>query len=96
MSRLPQCIAFISSGLKGGGSVLVHCVAGYSRSPAVRSLYVPLIFQGFHAPGNDGEQQVVAAYLMATEGLSVTEALASIEQRRSVQPNAGFMCVTPA
>ena len=32
---LPQCLAFVESGLRDGGAVLVHCASGVSRSVSV-------------------------------------------------------------
>ncbi|CAL1607116.1 unnamed protein product [Knipowitschia caucasica] len=37
---IPQALAFIDSALASGGSVLVHCAAGISRSPALTVAYV--------------------------------------------------------
>ena len=61
-------LPFISAARSGGGGVLVHCVAGKSRSATV-----------------------VAAWLMATEGKSATEALADLKERHErTDPNRGF------
>jgi len=35
LSHIPSCIDFITSALSAGGSVLVHCAAGVSRSATV-------------------------------------------------------------
>jgi len=35
LSHLPSCLQFMSTALAGGGSVLVHCAAGVSRSATV-------------------------------------------------------------
>ena len=36
LSHLPEAVDFISAALEGGGSCLVHCMAGVSRSATVR------------------------------------------------------------
>ena len=61
-------LPFISAARAGGGGVLVHCIAGKSRSATV-----------------------VAAWLMATENLSATEAIADLKGRHErTDPNRGF------
>lgn len=35
LKHLPDAVAFIEKGLSSGGSVLVHCMAGVSRSTTV-------------------------------------------------------------
>lgn len=59
---------FIAAGLAGGHGVLVHCMAGASRSASL-----------------------VTAYLMKTEHLSASAALAAVAKWRPiVDPNPGF------
>ncbi|KAJ3170043.1 phosphatase [Irineochytrium annulatum] len=40
LDHLPDCIAFISAAIDGGGVCLVHCQAGVSRSAAVVVAYM--------------------------------------------------------
>jgi predicted protein tyrosine phosphatase len=35
LSHLPACVTFIDDAIKSGGRVLVHCMAGVSRSVSV-------------------------------------------------------------
>ncbi|KAJ1760358.1 tyrosine protein phosphatase yvh1 [Coemansia sp. RSA 1591] len=65
----PQTNRFIGHALKEGGRVLVHCMAGQSRSAAA-----------------------AAAYLMQTQQLTSTQALAALKERRpQIHPNEGFL-----
>ena len=36
LSHLPEAVDFVSNAIAGGGTCLVHCMAGVSRSPTVR------------------------------------------------------------
>eukprot|EP00897_Mesotaenium_endlicherianum_P002562 jgi/Mesen1/2333/ME000155S01426 len=68
LDSLPLCIDFIQKGRRGGG-VLVHCLAGVSRSAAVAT-----------------------AYLMKSEQLSLSEALAAVRAEvPGIAPNRGFL-----
>jgi hypothetical protein len=40
LSCIPACNIFIEAGLEGGGSVLVHCTGGRSRSAAILTAYL--------------------------------------------------------
>lgn len=66
--HLPAALAFIEEGRRAGG-VLVHCLAGQSRSAAL-----------------------IAAHLVAGEGLTLSDALRVLRTARPcAAPNAGFM-----
>lgn len=65
----PKTNEFIQANLHKNRNVLVHCMAGVSRSVTV-----------------------VAAYLMAVEGMQMEEALRLIRSRRPIAgPNHGFL-----
>jgi predicted protein tyrosine phosphatase len=67
--QLVQATGFIANSVKGGGTVLVHCSAGASRSASL-----------------------VLGYLVATEQLTVEDALQQLRAIRSVvDPNCGFL-----
>ncbi|KAJ7989976.1 hypothetical protein DPEC_G00310070 [Dallia pectoralis] len=40
LSHIPEALRFIDGAMSSGGSVLVHCAAGISRSPAVAVAYI--------------------------------------------------------
>ncbi|XP_004508378.1 dual specificity protein phosphatase 1 isoform X2 [Cicer arietinum] len=65
-----ECFDFIDEAKRNGGSVLVHCFAGRSRSVTI-----------------------IVAYLMKTCGMSLSEALQHVKDRRpQAAPNRGFIC----
>ncbi|KAF5741202.1 hypothetical protein HS088_TW10G00197 [Tripterygium wilfordii] len=64
-----ECFSFVDEAKEKGGSVLVHCFVGRSRSVSI-----------------------VVAYLMKKHGMSVSEALEYVRNRRpEAAPNSGFI-----
>ena len=53
LRHVPRCAAFIDGVLEEGGKVLVHCVAGRVRAPAIAAAYLMLRAKGDDA-GPDG------------------------------------------
>ena len=43
LEELPAAFAFITGSLEGGGSVLIHCFAGHSRSVTVAAAYLIVV-----------------------------------------------------
>ncbi|KAI0087434.1 protein-tyrosine phosphatase-like protein [Irpex rosettiformis] len=69
LKHLVTCVTFVQAELDKGRGVLVHCVAGISRSASI-----------------------VAAYLMYSHNLTLTDALNLIrESRPDIDPNPGFL-----
>ncbi|WZY72858.1 hypothetical protein YC2023_005098 [Brassica napus] len=76
-----ECIHFIDEAKKQGGSVLVHCFVGKSRSGT--------LFPECFAPCS---VTIVVAYLMKKHGMTLTQALQHVQSIRPVaNPNAGFI-----
>ncbi|OWM74209.1 dual specificity protein phosphatase 1B-like isoform X2 [Punica granatum] len=68
-NHFDECFEFIDEAKRRGGSVLVHCFMGVSRSVTV-----------------------VVAYLMKKRGMSLSQALEHVKQRRpQASPNIGFI-----
>jgi len=66
---MDSVVDWLSEALTEGGTVLVHCIWGKSRSVAF-----------------------VVAFLMRTQGMTVDQALACIQEKRPIaKPNVGFM-----
>jgi len=61
------CIEFIHGAVEKKENVLIHCLAGFSRSPTI-----------------------VAAWIMASEGIDSDAAISKILKKRRVSPNTGF------
>eukprot|EP00026_Physarum_polycephalum_P015708 Phypoly_transcript_16453.p1 GENE.Phypoly_transcript_16453~~Phypoly_transcript_16453.p1 ORF type:complete len:219 (+),score=30.30 Phypoly_transcript_16453:199-855(+) len=76
LRAFPQCFDFISEALYGGGSVLVHCNAGVSRSAAV---VIGYLMENYTTEKGD-------------MGISYLEAIQILkESRPAIQPNRGFV-----
>ena len=42
LRHVPKCLSFIDGALADGGAVLIHCVAGRQRAPAIAAAYLML------------------------------------------------------
>ena len=40
LAVLPECVEFIQDAMEGGGKVMVHCLAGVSRSASCVIAYI--------------------------------------------------------
>lgn len=66
---IDSVVDWLSTALAEGGTVLVHCIWGKSRSVAF-----------------------VVAFLMRTQGMTLDQALAYVQEKRPIaKPNEGFM-----
>ena len=79
LPHVPRCVAFIDGALEEGHKVLIHCVAGRARAPAIAAAYLMLRAKG-NLAGPDGLS------------LSASEALARIAEARPwVEVPPGFV-----
>ena len=77
--HVPRCVAFIDGALADGGAVLIHCVAGRLRAPAIAAAFLMLRAKGEHA-NEDGLP------------LSAAEALERVQQARPwAEVHEGFV-----
>ncbi|MCJ1467935.1 hypothetical protein MMC07_006560 [Pseudocyphellaria aurata] len=87
LQHLPDAVAFIEQGMGTGGSVLVHCIAGVSRSTTpLLQRYQPV----FKCNSSRVQKLLLAARVQAQrqpawpQELILDEALASIKKSRSI------------